>query len=283
MKLVKENLLVKIIFSTLLIPALLLAASLVFAEREARVYLRPIDPIDKTLTVDVNVENVKDLYGAEFQLKYDPAVLSPQDLDVEEDGIQVEIGNLLSADQVFVVANEVDETEGIITFAVSLLNPAPPINENGPLARIVFNVLQNGSATLDLEHAKLVTFDLDTIPSKTTSLTVSRETATLTISGQETNLTSGSEADNPMVRVRRQPYRTRIITETRNSEDDFPWWRIGAMIVMVLGILMLGSILMLGGSSLMVVAAVEKNKTRRRHHPPPVRIRRAVYWSETRH
>lgn len=265
MKLVQGQVLIKMIFSTLVIPALFLVFSLASARQEARIFLHPIDIVDRTVTLDIIVENATDLYGAEFRLKYDPAVLSPQDLQTEQDGIQIDVGSLLSPEQVFVVANEVEETEGIITFAVSLLQPAPPINETGPLARVVFEVLQDGPATIDLEHAKLVSSDLGTIPSDTTSLTVSSRPMSATGEGRDSPV-SYETIDSTTIPSRIRPVRTRVITQPSVDDNDLSWWRIVAVLVMVFGVLILGMILVLGSSSLLVLTVVEnRNRLRRRY------------------
>lgn len=264
MKHFKENLFIKIIFSGLLIPALLLVVSLTSARSEARVYLQPVDMVDPTVTVDVVVDNVTNLYGAEFRLKYDPAILSPQDVSDQEDGIQVDIGNLLSADQVYIVANEVDETQGIITFAVTLLNPAPPINERGSMARVNFNILQDGPATIELEHAKLVAFDLETIPSDKTSLAISRQSIVVSDDNDNAQLTVGDEAaSSPVIRSKKRPMRTAVINHTYVESNDISWWQVAAVLVMMGGVSALGLVLLLGSGSLVVATAVQKNKLQR--------------------
>ena len=56
-------------------------------------------------------DNVTDMYGAEFQLKYDPAMLAVQDAEPEKDGLQIAPGTLLPPNKGFIVANKVDEIE----------------------------------------------------------------------------------------------------------------------------------------------------------------------------
>jgi hypothetical protein len=259
MKPTKELLLIKMTFSALFIPALLLTLSLASAQPESRIYLQLVDTVDSALTVDVVVDNVTDLYGAEFRLKYDPAVLSPQDLKAEQDGIQIDTGSLLSTDQIYVVANEVDKIEGIITFAVSLLNPAPPINECGSLARINFNLLQNGPAIIDLEHAKLVSFDLETIPSDKTSLAISSETVEMKIGNEVAGLAPDNAASATIIHSKNRPIQRRIITQTHVADNNyFTWWRITAMMLVFLGVSILGIILVLGSGGLAILTVIKK-------------------------
>jgi hypothetical protein len=217
---------IKTTFFLLILLALFLTSSLAFAQEGAQVYLQSVDTTEGTLTVDVIAENVADLYGAEFQLKYDPAVLAVQDLDAGQDGVQIETGTLLPADQGFVVANKVEEAQGTVTFAMTLLNPAPPVSGNGPLARVRFNVLQNGLTTINVEHAKLVAANLQTIPSQTSPLTI------------EVSL-PGAAAPAP----------------APAADSGFPWWIVG-IVVMVLGVVVLGGLIVIGGSKSKSVAPV---------------------------
>ena len=103
----------------LVLIATLLVFSVAFAQEEARVYAQPLGNADGVLTVDVIAENVTDMYGAEFRLKYDPAMLSVQDFKADQEGIQIEPGSLLPTDQGqgFVVANKVNETGVVVFFA----------------------------------------------------------------------------------------------------------------------------------------------------------------------
>ena len=90
----------KTIFSALLIILiLLLTDTLALAQGGASIYLEQVDSTNEILTIDVMVADVTDLYGAEFRLKYDPAVLAVQDLNPEQNGIQIETGTFLPADQ----------------------------------------------------------------------------------------------------------------------------------------------------------------------------------------
>jgi hypothetical protein len=239
---------IKVTFSLLMILALLLISSLTvaqgataFAQGGTRIYLQPVDSPNGTLTVEVIIENVADLYGAEFRLKYDPAVLSVQDLNDEQGGVQIEAGGLLPADKGFVVANKVDEAEGKITFAMTLLNPAPPVSGKGSLARVTFNTLQTTPSIIDIEHAKLVAADLQTIPSETGSLTIGSENQS-----QATTVPTTAEAP-----------------PTTTSESGFPWW-IVAVVVMVLGVVVLGGLIVMGGGKSGPVASATTQR-------PPVR------------
>lgn len=137
-----------------------------------KVYLQPVESAEGTLVADVMVENVTDLYGLEFQLSYDPSVFVARDADANKDGIQIQPGDFLPVEQGFLVVNEVDADHGRIAFALTLLNPAPPVSGTGTLARLSFDVLSDRAATIDITQINLVSGELTVIPTETAGLTV---------------------------------------------------------------------------------------------------------------
>jgi len=235
----------KLIFNVAMSMILLLfvGSSLASAQEGARVYLQPVDSTDGRLTVDIIAENVTNMYGAEVQLTYDPAVVSVQDSNPNQEGIQIEAGNLLPADKGFVVANRVNEAEGTIIFALTLLNPAPPANGTGPLARVTFNVLTPGPSTINIEKAKLVSIDLQTIPSQITPLAIGNggEQNAVQSSAEQQSVPQEQPADAT------PPAVTNPTADTTNS-SNFPWWIIAAGI-MIVGVLGLGALVIMSGQN----------------------------------
>jgi len=236
---IKSNVSIKwIIVSIVVLLVMMLTTTLAGAQEGARVYARPVDAPDNTVVVDIIAENVTDLYGAEFRLTYDPAVVAVQDFKPEQDGVQIEAGTLLPSNQGFVVANQVDEVEGTVIFAMTLLNPAPPVTGNGPLARVAFNILQDTPSTINIEHAKLVAVDLQTIPSQT-------ETFAFGDSSQPAaNPPAAAAGEAPATLAPAAPVETASVPVV--GEENFPWWIVAA-VIMVLGILALGGFLVMDG------------------------------------
>lgn len=220
------------IASLILCVAVVATTALAFAQSGARVYLQEVEQTPERLVVDVMADNVTELYGAEFRLTYDPALFRVQDANPDQEGPQVAVGTLLSADEGFVVANQVDEAVGTITFAMTLLNPAPAVNGSGALARVSFQVLQNGPSTINVEHAKLVAVDLQTIPSETAALAV----------GQENQPEASAQNTGP----NESPAPVSGGPPPAAGGNDFPWWIVAA-VIMVLGILALGGFIVMGG------------------------------------
>lgn len=201
-------------FTTACLPALLLVlfalAPQAQAQNGTRVYLEPVESANGLLTVEARAENVTDLYGLELHLKYDPALLEIQDSQADQAGVQVEPGTLLPVNQGFVVANQANQGQGTVLYALTLLNPAPAVSGSGPIARLTFKVLQDVPTTITVERATLVSSSLQTLPVTTVPLTV-----------------GGAQAAG-------------------SGSSSFPWWIIGA-VVLGLGVVVLAGLLVLGG------------------------------------
>ncbi len=215
------------------ITALFVMIAMAFAQSKTNVYLQPVESAEGTYVVDVMVENVTDMYGAEFHLTFNPAVFSVQDENPNQEGVQIAQGTLLPSDKGFAVANKVEETEGTITFAMTLLNPAPAVDGSGPLARVTFNVLSATPSTINIERAKLVALDLQTIPNTVIPLNIEAQTA---------------NAGQPAVAQPVEQVVEQTTAATPQNESSFPWWIVAAAII-ILGILGLGVFVLMTGLS----------------------------------
>lgn len=232
---------IKLTFAVVLaVIALLAIFSLALAQAGARVYPQQAEAGGQTLIVDIMAENVTSMYGAEFRVKYDPAVLRAVDALADQDGVQILPGSLLPADQGFVVANQVNEAEGTAVFALTLLRPAEPVNGGGPLARITFDVLQDQPSAINVEHAKLVAID-PAQPGKMPE-TIPSELAALSIGGSPA--TADTAASLPA--AGNAPAAAAPAAASAAPAGEFPWW-IVAVIVLTLGLLVLGGFVIMGG------------------------------------
>lgn len=125
---------------------------------------------DRLLVMTIQLENVADLYGAEIQLRYDPAQLKVRDEDPRLEGVQIAPGPLLAFDDRFVALNQADAQAGLIDFVFTLLKPAPPISQAGVLATVAFEVTGSGPYKVEVAQAKFVSSKLTALPITTTAL-----------------------------------------------------------------------------------------------------------------
>jgi len=131
--------------------------------------------VGATVVLDIKIENVSNLYGAEVHLTFDPTLVEVVDAEPDADGIQITSGTFLAPD--FVGRNTVDNTAGKIDYAIAQLPPDSPVNGSGILATITFRGKAEGASDLSFESALLASPDGQAIPSTTQngSITVGQE------------------------------------------------------------------------------------------------------------
>jgi hypothetical protein len=118
--------------------------------------------VDGVGDVEIRLDNANSLYGLQFYVQFDPAMLQVQDADPEQDGIQIAPGTLPAPD--FAVRNVVDNSRGIIDYAVIQLHPREPAQGSGVVATIRFQGVGTGASPLTFLQAKLADPDGQELP-----------------------------------------------------------------------------------------------------------------------
>jgi len=151
-----------------LVILLLLAQPMVAATAQGSdAILRP-DPLSLGLkpnaqgTLTIVVENVRDLYGIEIHLAFDPNIVQVEDANPAWEGVQIEPAAWLRDG--FVAVNRVDNAGGRIDFAATLLNPALPLNGSQAVAEITFRARGAGVSAVSIAAAILSTRQAEVIP-----------------------------------------------------------------------------------------------------------------------
>ncbi|MCL0097948.1 cohesin domain-containing protein [Dehalococcoidia bacterium] len=160
------------------------------SEGEASVFLEPPSQtaaVGERVTVDIKINNVTGLYGAEVHLDFDPALLKVVDADAVMDGVQIAPSNALfrfdpayyfvcpetgrrfyyREGEYFIPLADADNDAGTISYAFTLLHPASPVSigpEGAVLATITFERLADGEARIDFVTVKLADAHGDAIP-----------------------------------------------------------------------------------------------------------------------
>lgn len=109
------------------------------------------------LAVEIVLDNVVNLYGAEAHLAFDPAILQVQDADPETPGEQIALGKAFRERNHFVAVNRIDNQKGTIDLVVTLVNPAEPLQ--GRLVLATFSVLAIGAGATDIRFNRLLLAD----------------------------------------------------------------------------------------------------------------------------
>jgi hypothetical protein len=132
-----------------------------------------------SVPVDIHIENVNGLYGADVQLTFDPALLAVQDADPGQAGIQIELGPLLTSDNYFAVINTADNVSGTVRLAITQLNPALPVTGSGVLAGVTFTpVGATGVSPVHLTQVQLASQTGESIPATTQDGTINIQLGT---------------------------------------------------------------------------------------------------------
>lgn len=123
-------------------------------------------PLGAQTTVDIRIEDVEGLYGAEVVLLFDPHVLQVVDAMPGMGEVEIEPGDFpdISGSRGFLARNRADNSTGRIEYAVTLLSPSPPVSGSGRLARVTFQSVAPGRSALTFLRAALADRDGMPIP-----------------------------------------------------------------------------------------------------------------------
>jgi hypothetical protein len=106
-----------------------------------------------TREMRIVVENVSDLYGVEFEITFDSALLEVVDVKPHRPGVQISPGDFLSPD--WTLKNAVDNESGTIAYALSQQNPSKPVSGDGTLAVITWRGKSSGTSAVSFSYALL--------------------------------------------------------------------------------------------------------------------------------
>jgi len=122
----------------------------------ARIWLDPatldLAPGD-TATLDIRVDDVSQLAGAEVHVTFEPTLLEVVDADPSTEGTQIAHGDFLNAD--FVVQNTADPTAGTVDYAIACMQLEQAASGGGVLARITFRALAEGETRITISGVLL--------------------------------------------------------------------------------------------------------------------------------
>lgn len=120
-----------------------------------------VNSIGQIVRLGVLAQNANNLYGADFQLSFDPAVL----MAVDNSGNAVSkiyLGSGYSTQNKFVAENKIDNTTGKIDLAVTFLGKTQGISGDAELAYIYFKVKKVAATTIQVDKKMFVVFDQNT-------------------------------------------------------------------------------------------------------------------------
>jgi hypothetical protein len=121
-------------------------------------------PLGDPVVVNVNVSGLPDLFAFQFDIGFNPSVLS---------AVSVTEGSLFSSIGVSFSSGIIDNTAGTITFvADSLSGLDPGISLDGTLVEVQFSTIAAGASSLGLTNVILLDSNLDDISADTVNADV---------------------------------------------------------------------------------------------------------------
>ena len=105
-----------------------------------------------TITVTVNVSGAVGVYGGSFKLSYDTQAFEV----VQTDSKAVTPGAFFANEPGFALRNAVDTTAGTIEYAITLMQPAKPVDGDGVLGTFTLHALKDSPVTITDMSASFV-------------------------------------------------------------------------------------------------------------------------------
>lgn len=141
------------VVSIVLLVALLLATSIgPISAQGASVLVQPGSQsvaVGGTVTVNVRIEGVTDLYGAEVHMTFSPSVVQVQDADGNAaNGVQVATGDIFAGKNAFNALNSANNSTGTIDYAISLLGEPSGVSGAGTLFSVTFRGVSQGLSAI---------------------------------------------------------------------------------------------------------------------------------------
>lgn len=140
-----------------------------------------------TMTIDILVDNVVNMNGADIQISFNPAIIQIDDALTDREGVQLQPGNFLVSD--FVAENDVNNETGQISYIVIQLPPTPPVTGSGWLATLIVRGVNEGTSDLAFTSVQLTNSDIQLIPvtSQNGQITVGAPTGEITATPTHTS------------------------------------------------------------------------------------------------
>lgn len=138
---------------------------------DAIVRCEPVSTEGARVTVDIYVENVAELYGADVQMSFNTRHTQVVDAVPDSPSVDIELlDTFLSPD--FVVRRTANNSQGTVWYAATQVNPSVPVTGSGSLARVTFVGLSVGDVSIPISSHELVRRNGTTIPSTPQDCTV---------------------------------------------------------------------------------------------------------------
>ncbi len=134
-------------------------------------------------TLEIVLENARDVYGIDVQAAFDPARVEVVDADPERGGVQLTGGTFPQPD--FIAANTADNAAGTLRYVATQVNPTPPATGSGIVFSVRLRARSSGETTLTITSVEMADRDgfLLAVTPGATTITIAEGAAVPTSTG----------------------------------------------------------------------------------------------------
>ena len=104
-------------------------------------------------TLDIVIENAKDVYGIDVRGGFDPAIVEVVDADPNKEGVQIKPGAFPKPD--FLVRSVADQQDGTFQYVTTQLNPTSPASGSGVVFSVQFRGKAAGETALTIDSVQM--------------------------------------------------------------------------------------------------------------------------------
>jgi len=108
--------------------------------------------LGETITINITISNVQNLYGLDVTLLWNPSALTIQNVNLRL-GVESYLDGILHgtpSGEIFIQENTTDQENGEYRLVATSVAPAPSFSGSGNIAIITFNVTSTGNSELVL-------------------------------------------------------------------------------------------------------------------------------------
>lgn len=109
--------------------------------------------------IEVQVKDMVDVYAGDIEISFPQGSVKIIDENDKKTGVQIKQGEFLNEEKQFLIKSGANQRDGIIKFASTLLNPAPPAKGDGVILEFGFIPTQKGDIQFLLKKADFATMD----------------------------------------------------------------------------------------------------------------------------
>lgn len=148
--------------------------------------------VGQTVNLTVNVSGAMNVYGTSFKIAYDPSAFEV----VATDGKAVTPGAFFANEPGFALRNIADASQGVIEYALTLMQPAKPVTGDGVLGTVTLRALKDTAVAVSVTQASFVSPEFtevsgQLVAQKVNQIAAQIETSPVTIASASASASAG--------------------------------------------------------------------------------------------